>query len=105
LKSHQRVHRGPRVPEGGRATPPGARPEAKPFQCAGCEKRFRDEGIMLAHQRTHAEQGPQPGRAQDPGTPQKLAAPQAARRPLACGDCGKTFAQGKYPRLHQRNRT
>ncbi|KAF1593949.1 hypothetical protein FQV11_0004193, partial [Eudyptes moseleyi] len=71
LKSHQRVHRGPpAVPEGGRReggspSPAGGRAEAKPFQCGGCEKRFRDEGIMLAHQRTHGTHGlrppPQPG--------------------------------------------
>ncbi|KAK4825677.1 hypothetical protein QYF61_001500 [Mycteria americana] len=59
LKSHQRVHRGPpAVPEGGRwdgggPAPAAGRAEAKPYQCGGCEKRFRDEGIMLAHQRTH----------------------------------------------------
>ncbi|NWZ28471.1 ZN501 protein, partial [Asarcornis scutulata] len=102
LKSHQRTHRGPRVPQDGRPGPPAAWPEPKPFQCAGCEKRFRDEGIMLAHQRTHAEQGPQPGWAQGCGAPQKLppAAPQAARGPRACGDCGKAFTQGRCLQLH-----
>ncbi|XP_059674721.1 zinc finger protein 32-like [Gavia stellata] len=71
LKSHQRVHRDPpAVPEGGQRdwggpSPAEARAEAKPFQCGGCEKRFRDEGIMLAHQRTHGTPSlrppPQPG--------------------------------------------
>ncbi|XP_072711084.1 uncharacterized protein [Ciconia boyciana] len=75
LKSHQRVHRGPpAVPEGGRwdgggpAAAAAGRAEAKPYQCGGCEKRFRDEGIMLAHQRTHGTPGLQP--PPQPGTPQ-----------------------------------
>ncbi|XP_075603170.1 uncharacterized protein LOC142600680 [Balearica regulorum gibbericeps] len=60
LKSHQRVHRGPPVvPEGvwceGRClTPAENRAEDKPLQCGHWEKRFRDEGIMLAHQCTHS---------------------------------------------------
>ncbi|XP_026699616.1 uncharacterized protein LOC113477503 [Athene cunicularia] len=73
LKSHQRVHRDrPAVPEGdrwecgGRPPPAGGRVEAKPFQCGGCEKRFRDEGIMLAHQRTHSTPSLPP---LQPGTP------------------------------------
>uniref|UniRef100_A0A8D0KRT9 Uncharacterized protein n=1 Tax=Strix occidentalis caurina TaxID=311401 RepID=A0A8D0KRT9_STROC len=64
LKSHQRVHRdrpvvleGDRWECGGGPSPAGGRAEAKPFQCGGCEKRFRDEGIMLAHQRTHGTLG------------------------------------------------
>ncbi|XP_025976998.2 zinc finger protein OZF-like isoform X1 [Dromaius novaehollandiae] len=144
LKSHQRVHRGPRTlgalesrrREDAAVSAQGTRAEAKPFQCAACEKRFRDEGIMLAHQRTHAEQGllgsiPRAGQslrlalqqscpleqARGPspllpgaGAPQKpaLAAPQgalAARRPFACGKCGKRFTQSKYLRLHQRSHT
>uniref|UniRef100_A0A663DKW4 Uncharacterized protein n=1 Tax=Aquila chrysaetos chrysaetos TaxID=223781 RepID=A0A663DKW4_AQUCH len=74
LKSHQRVHRGmPAVPEGdwwevGGPSPAGGRAEAKPFQCGGCEKRFRDEGIMLAHQRTHGTPSLRP--PPQPGTPQ-----------------------------------
>ncbi|XP_074753618.1 uncharacterized protein LOC141956714 [Athene noctua] len=73
LKSHQRVHRDrPAVPEGDRwecgggPSPAEGRVEAKPFQCGGCEKRFRDEGIMLAHQRTHSTPSLPP---LQPGTP------------------------------------
>ncbi|XP_009669296.2 zinc finger protein 2-like isoform X3 [Struthio camelus] len=144
LKSHQRIHRGLRMlgaletcrREGPVVSPPGTRAEAKPFQCAVCEKRFRDERIMLAHQRTHAEQGPlksiprvgqslrlalqqssQLEQARGPillpsgaTPPQKLGvmAPQgalAAKRPFACGNCGKRFTQSKYLLLHQRSHT
>ncbi|XP_054674415.1 LOW QUALITY PROTEIN: gastrula zinc finger protein XlCGF57.1-like [Grus americana] len=64
LKSHQPVRRGPpAVPEGvwceGRClTPAENRAEDKPLQRSHCEKQFRDEGIMLAHQCTHGT--PQP---------------------------------------------
>ncbi|XP_074841636.1 uncharacterized protein LOC142008355 [Carettochelys insculpta] len=64
LKSHQRVHRGggpggegeQGLGEGLALPSQGGSVAEKLFQCAECEKRFRDERIMRAHQRTHAEQ-------------------------------------------------
>ncbi|XP_053873646.1 zinc finger protein 585B-like [Malaclemys terrapin pileata] len=139
LKSHQRVHRGKRPRGKGeegleddvgfcRQKVPA---EEKPYQCAECEKRFRDERIMLAHQRTHTEQAllkstrtgasrsPQPVVQQTPctSTPQcranvsqkpPLRAQQgtpAGKRPLVCNECGKRFMQSKRLVLHQRSHT
>ncbi|KAG6921946.1 zinc finger protein 647, partial [Chelydra serpentina] len=139
LKSHQRVHRGKRPRGEGEEgleddvgfCPQKVPAEEKPYQCAECEKRFRDERIMLAHQRTHTEQAllkstrtgasrsPQPVVQQKPftSTPQcranvsqkpPLRAQQgtpAGKRPFVCKESGKRFMQSKRLVLHQRSHT
>ncbi|XP_067414452.1 zinc finger protein 84-like [Emydura macquarii macquarii] len=120
LKSHQRVHRGKGPCDEGEEGLEGdgglcrrkAPAEEKPYQCVECEKRFRDERIMLAHQRTHTEpalwkstragpsQSSQPVARQKPftSTPQcrtnlSRKPPRgtlAGKRPFVCSACGKS---------------
>ncbi|GAB0185142.1 zinc finger protein 501 [Grus japonensis] len=56
--AHQQCQRAAQCETGGVHTLVEKQAEDKPFQRSHCEKRFRDEGIMLAHQRTHGT--PQP---------------------------------------------
>ncbi|XP_039378571.1 zinc finger protein 135-like [Mauremys reevesii] len=139
LKSHQRVHRG-KEPRGkgeeGLEDDVGfcrqkVLAEEKPYQCAECEKRFRDERIMLAHQRTHTEQAlPKSTRTGASRSPQALVqqtpftgtlqcranvsqkpplrarqGTPAGKRPFVCNECGKRFMQRKRLVLHQRSHT
>ncbi|XP_036184245.1 zinc finger protein 467 isoform X1 [Myotis myotis] len=52
----------------------------KPYGCAECERRFRDQLTLRLHQRLHRGEGPS-----------------------ACPDCGRSFTQRAHMLLHQRS--
>ncbi|XP_034267953.1 zinc finger protein with KRAB and SCAN domains 7-like [Pantherophis guttatus] len=119
LVSHQRTHK-EETPykcmergntftcsSGSRTPCKKARPVEKPYKCAACEKGFRYNSELLAHERIHTGEKPYQcmecgRRFGNSGYLIRHRAVHTGVRPYQCTECGKTFTRNANLNSHKK---